>query len=720
MDNIDDPDNIILYLLPPIGRGLHDIANAQRTINRDKNKSFQVKKSPIKSKEDEEIDGDDQIVGDDKVDKVKRKAPFCLAVRFSDARTSHGVVCGTGLNADLTIPDSFMSISSHHIAFTFDERNRPIARDLGSISGTEVTYDGEARDRRSDFDWPLLGPSITKGKLPVLNIGDAIKFQVFIPPRNLESQDYIERVKKFRLGTAQPGDLFSALNIQSTQNTRLQTGQESPTKSRDPIMFTKFLGGGSFGTVEYHCNLTIGVEYVIKQPLEKHRKSGRYDERNWRQEAKIMEGLDHPNIVKLRCSDFSSHPKLELEYVPEGNLDEHSDYSPLECTQVLCQLSSALKYLHSRRIAHRDIKPENILVVKRAGGIMVKFADFGLSKESDILRTACGTEAWMAPEVLEKFGNQPWGAKIDYTIAVDIWSLGQVVAWMQCGCQLPSYSGNQGKWADSVRTGFASHASGQKSELVRFVIDHMMVDIPEHRWSADACYNRAIKLLEQLTSASNIESSPKTLNPQISGEQQSHKDPKEYGLGSSFIANLGWRNDSMIDGLVVSTGNETSSPSDATTKPITKEQMLSATDLPRGNKAENESDTHYDFESNPVAQQHSHPGPIRSHSNNRPLEAGGAELPSIKFLDEVELIVGGMVFDQSAHHALQDNQFNEVETMGMWAGASPSYEEQELAQKRKHSGDGGSLGRAIEEWLMENTDMGNEGWREAKRTKKED
>lgn len=108
---------------------------------------------------------------------------------------------------------------------------------------------------------------------------------------------------------------------------------------------------------------------------------------------------------------------------------------------MLCQLSSALEYLHNRNpsIGHRDIKPENILVVHRRGadGIYVKFADFGLSKAADILKTCCGTLLWAAPEIYTKVADPVGAAEDTYSVAVDIWSLGAVVASLECG--LPVY-----------------------------------------------------------------------------------------------------------------------------------------------------------------------------------------------------------------------------------------------------------------------------------------
>lgn len=131
---------------------------------------------------------------------------------------------------------------------------------------------------------------------------------------------------------------------------------------------------------------------------------------------------------------------MKFEYIPGGSLDKYTKLSILESTQVVYQLSSALEYLHNRNpsIGHRDIKPENILVERRgADGIYVKFADFGLSRAADVLKTCCGTLLHAAPEIHLKVADPVGAAKDTYGVSVDIWTLGVVIASLVCG--LPVY-----------------------------------------------------------------------------------------------------------------------------------------------------------------------------------------------------------------------------------------------------------------------------------------
>lgn len=78
---------------------------------------------------------------------------------------------------------------------------------------------------------------------------------------------------------------------------------------------------------------------------------------------------------------------------------------------------SALDYLHANRIIHRDLKSQNILI---SNTLEVKIADYGLSRLLEFDNrpyTNNVVSLWYrAPELL--LGS------IDYTAAVDMWSMG--------------------------------------------------------------------------------------------------------------------------------------------------------------------------------------------------------------------------------------------------------------------------------------------------------
>jgi len=62
----------------------------------------------------------------------------------------------------------------------------------------------------------------------------------------------------------------------------------------------------------------------------------------------------------------------------------------------------AIEFLHSKNLIYRDLKPENILICEDG---FIKITDFGLSKmniKGKEAKTICGTDEYMAPEVLSK------------------------------------------------------------------------------------------------------------------------------------------------------------------------------------------------------------------------------------------------------------------------------------------------------------------------------
>lgn len=77
---------------------------------------------------------------------------------------------------------------------------------------------------------------------------------------------------------------------------------------------------------------------------------------------------------------------------------------------------------------HRDLKPENILYANRDDNSPIKVADFGLARQltgGEMMKTACGTPGYVAPEILK---NQGYASG-----AVDVWSAGVVLYILLCG-----------------------------------------------------------------------------------------------------------------------------------------------------------------------------------------------------------------------------------------------------------------------------------------------
>ena len=170
---------------------------------------------------------------------------------------------------------------------------------------------------------------------------------------------------------------------------------------------------------------------------------------------------------------------------------------------MLCQLSLALEYLHNQNpsIGHRDIKPENILVERRgADGIRVKFADFGLSKAADVLKTCCGTLLYTAPEIYLKVTDPVSAATDTYGISVDIWSLGVMIASLVC--RLPVYNeewkANAVNWIHAVQSRVMDRYVKHGGNLLYLLLDGMLVEDPDERSSADYVTIEALKVLESL------------------------------------------------------------------------------------------------------------------------------------------------------------------------------------------------------------------------------
>merc|ERR1719181_2095859 len=123
---------------------------------------------------------------------------------------------------------------------------------------------------------------------------------------------------------------------------------------------------------------------------------------------------------------------LVMELVTGGELFDRivarGNYTEKDAASLMATLCDALAYLHEQAIVHRDLKPENLLYDSPAEDADIKVADFGLARVvsgKDMMKTACGTPGYVAPEILKNKGYDSG--------AVDLWSVGVILYILLCG-----------------------------------------------------------------------------------------------------------------------------------------------------------------------------------------------------------------------------------------------------------------------------------------------
>ncbi|KAJ3772219.1 Pkinase-domain-containing protein [Lentinula raphanica] len=228
----------------------------------------------------------------------------------------------------------------------------------------------------------------------------------------------------------------------------------APRKNNDPKQLGywklgRILGQGASGRVRIARHAKTGQMAAIKiipKNLLTSRAEGlnfagidaERQEQSLRREVVLMKLIEHPNIMKLYdVWDLPDELFLVLEYVQGGELLEHlskaveSGQRSIPLTQALAyfqQIILAVSYCHRFNVSHRDLKLENILVDSENN---IKIADFGLAsfQPDSIVRTACGSLHYCAPEVVTGYGNYNGPM-------ADVWSCG-IILFALLTCSLP-------------------------------------------------------------------------------------------------------------------------------------------------------------------------------------------------------------------------------------------------------------------------------------------
>jgi serine/threonine protein kinase len=188
------------------------------------------------------------------------------------------------------------------------------------------------------------------------------------------------------------------------------------------------LGRGGMGDVYVAARTQIPGEVVVKV-LSPDLSVNDEAIARFRQEAKAMARIHHPNVVRLL--DFNlmpdGRPYLVMEYLAGANLHEvlaKRTFSVEEVSTVISRVASALDAAHRLGIVHRDLKPENIMVIPRAGqSDLIKVIDFGICKARRLNPLTSkgmlmGTPEFMSPEQAQGRHEQIEAPSDQFALAV--------------------------------------------------------------------------------------------------------------------------------------------------------------------------------------------------------------------------------------------------------------------------------------------------------------
>ncbi|XP_039991122.1 serine/threonine-protein kinase 33 [Xiphias gladius] len=305
---------------------------------------------------------------------------------------------------------------------------------------------------------------------------------------------------------------------------------ENDAELREIYEFGRKLGRGSFGVVYEATHNETQTNWAIKEVCKPAAGSSKVQMLG--HEINILKKVSHAHIIHLKeVYDTPRMMYLVTELCAGGELmqllQQKTFFTEDETRHIICSLADAVVYLHKRDIVHRDLKLENILVKNSLDDdndrINIKVTDFGLSVQTggvgieNIMKEACGTLIYMAPEMMSGRGYSQW---------CDVWSIGVVMYMLLCG-EPPFVSKTKAKLLDVImnkEVTFTQPIWTRVSDAAKNLLTCLLKVDPAYRMSAN-------QILENpwITGDTNVPAIPSNVLDMMRNHQEEEERTQTEG-----------------------------------------------------------------------------------------------------------------------------------------------------------------------------------------------
>lgn len=208
---------------------------------------------------------------------------------------------------------------------------------------------------------------------------------------------------------------------------RIRCSTPPPSASNYKIIHEDAVAKGAYGTIFRAVEVSNPRNQVAIKQIKSLENEVGLGATSIREISILKELAGHRNVVNL--VDVEVHREgnlicLVLEWMDcdlRAFIEQRTLNNPAKRRFIMRQLVCAVAHMHSKSIFHRDLKPANVLINTKT--LQIKLADFGLGRRFIPQRTYTRdvvSLSYRSPEIL-------LGLR-EYTLAVDIWSMGCIFA----------------------------------------------------------------------------------------------------------------------------------------------------------------------------------------------------------------------------------------------------------------------------------------------------